>query len=92
MAAARSKLPDLPANYADQAIAKGQTVADVRSELLTMMSTDYRAMSKANMREQLRQMGLVKNDSTPVADDPRAASKANMVATLKRMGLAPRNG
>lgn len=85
VAAARSKLPDLPSDYATLAIAQGRTAHQVRSDLLARMSTDYKAISKADMLKQVRAMGA----SVETGSSAASASRSNMEALLRQQGLEP---
>lgn len=88
VAAARNRLPNLSSNYADRAIAQGRTANDVRAELLTMMTTDYRVLSKADMRKQVAQLGLSQDD--PQARSSTASTgRANMEKLLRQQGMEP---
>lgn len=81
---ARSRLPNLSADYADQAIASGKTLTAVKGELFGLMTSDPRARSKADM---LARVAGIKGDAQP--GTPAAASRESMLAELKRQGMAP---
>ncbi len=98
VAAVRPKLPLLAADYADRAIASGKTLAQVKGDLVDLMSTDTRALSKANMIAQARSKGLLPADPAPEAIAATAAAGGlgsrstsidNMRATVRQAGMTP---
>ena len=82
--AARPRLPNLAADYADKAVASGKTVDAVKGELLDQMTTSPRVRSKANMQALVAGM---KGEAAP--GTPAATSRASMAKELKRQGLEP---
>ena len=87
---ARPKLPDLPRAYADQAIASGRNLDQVKGDLVDLMSAQTaREASMANMKKQVAGMGP---DPSAKPTGDAGLSRASMERELKRAGVAPSRG
>ena len=84
--AARTHLPNLPSDYADQAVAAGKTVTAVKSELFVAMTSDPRARSKANMASLVAGMS---GSAAEPATAGAATSRKSMLAEINRQHMEP---